>query len=561
MSSLYTDLAGAGSVVAAKMAVEDSGIEKRGYKVEIVSADHQNKPDIGSAIARQWYDVDKVDVIVDVPNSGVALAVNQITKDKGKAFLVSGAASSDLTGKACTPNTIHWTYDTWMLANGTGSAIVKTGGDSWFFLTADYAFGHALERDTEAVVLKNGGKVLGKVRAPLNTQDFSSFLLQAQASKAKIIGLANAGGDTTNSIKQAAEFGIVKGGQNLAGLLVFLTDIHALGLPTAQGLIVTNTFYWDQNDQTRAFAKRFAAQDKGIHPTMVHAGVYSSVLHYLKAVEALKSDDGTKVIAKMKEMPTDDPLFGKGSDPRRRPQDPSGVPRRGEEARRVEGTVGLLQGPRDDPGGPGVPSAQGRRLPAGEIATRPRPATRRVVLASPRARGEGRASSGRSRRSTRIHDRTHARDRTLRHPGAGPVRPAADRAHQRRVLRDAEPRARRHLRPAQHHQLHARRAVHDGRVLRVVPARALGVGYWWSLLLAPLLVGVTGVVIERTMLSRLYKLDHLYGLLLTFGLALIIQGVFTQLLRQLRPAVPAARGVRRRRSTSASCSCRSTARG
>jgi len=313
MSSLYTDLAGAGSVAAARMAVEDSGIEKRGYKVEFLSADHQNKPDIGSGIARQWYDVDKVDVIVDVPNSGVALAVNQITKDKGKAFLVSGAASSDLTGKSCSPNTIHWTYDTWMLANGTGNAIVKTGGDSWFFLTSDYAFGHALERDTEAVVLKSGGKVLGKVRHPLNTQDFSSFLLQAQASKAKIIGLANAGGDTTNSIKQAAEFGIVKGGQNLAGLLVFLTDIHALGLPTAQGLIFTSTFYWDSNDQTRAFAKRFAALDKGIHPTMIHAGVYSAVTHYLKAVEALKSDDGTKVIAKMKETPTDDPLFGKGS--------------------------------------------------------------------------------------------------------------------------------------------------------------------------------------------------------------------------------------------------------
>jgi len=313
MSSLYTDLAGAGSVVAAKLAIEDSGIEKRGYKVELVSADHQNKPDIGSGIASKWYDAEKVDVIVDVPNSGVALAVNQITKDKGKAFLVSGAASSDLTGKACTPNTIHWTYDTWMLANGTGGAIVKTGGDTWFFLTADYAFGQALERDTEAVVLKNGGKVLGKVRHPLNTQDFSSFLLQAQASKAKIVGLANAGGDTTNSIKQAAEFGIVKGGQNLTGLLVFLTDIHALGLPTAQGLIVTNTFYWDQNDQTRAFAKRFSALDKGIYPTMVHAGVYSAVTHYLKAVEALKSDDGTKVIAKMKEMPTDDPLFGKGS--------------------------------------------------------------------------------------------------------------------------------------------------------------------------------------------------------------------------------------------------------
>ncbi|HEX9409137.1 MAG TPA: ABC transporter substrate-binding protein [Methylomirabilota bacterium] len=312
-SSLYADLAGQGSVVAARMAVEDFGAEKKGMKVEIISADHQNKADVGSGIARQWYDVDKVDAIVDVPNSGVALAVNQITRDKGKALLVSGAATADLTGKACSPNTIHWTYDTWALANGTGNAIVKTGGDTWFFITADYAFGHALERDVEAVVIKNGGKVLGKVRHPLNTADFSSFLLQAQASKAKIVGLANAGGDTTNSIKQAAEFGIVKGGQSLAGLLVFITDVHGLGLPTAQGLIFTETFYWDLNDKTRAFAKRFAERDKGIHPTMIHAGVYSAVLHYLKAVEALKSDDGTKVIAKMKEMPTDDPLFGKGT--------------------------------------------------------------------------------------------------------------------------------------------------------------------------------------------------------------------------------------------------------
>jgi len=312
-SSLYADLAGQGSVVAARMAVEDFGAEKKGMKVEIVSADHQNKADVGSAIARQWYDVDKVDMIVDVPNSGVALAVNQITRDKGKALLVSGAATADLTGKACSPNTIHWTYDTWALANGTGNAIVKTGGDTWFFITADYAFGHALERDVEAVVIKNGGKVLGKVRHPLNTADFSSFLLQAQASKAKIVGLANAGGDTTNSIKQAAEFGIVKGGQSLAGLLVFITDVHGLGLPTAQGLIFTETFYWDLNDKTRAFAKRFAERDKGIHPTMIHAGVYSAVTHYLKAVEALKSDDGTKVVAKMKEMPTDDPLFGKGT--------------------------------------------------------------------------------------------------------------------------------------------------------------------------------------------------------------------------------------------------------
>src|SRR6202011_5488056 len=223
---------------------------------EIVSADHQNKPDVGSNIARQWYDVDKVDVIVDVPNSGVALAVNQITRDKGKAFLASGPASSDLTGKACSPNTVHWTYDTWMLANGTGSAIVKSGGDTWFFLTADYAFGLALERDTEAVVLKNGGKVLGKVRVPLNTQDFSSFLLQAQASKAKIVGLANAGGDTINSIKQASEFGIVKGGQSLAGLLVFATDVAALGLPTAQGLTLTEAWYWDMNDANRAWTKR-----------------------------------------------------------------------------------------------------------------------------------------------------------------------------------------------------------------------------------------------------------------------------------------------------------------
>src|SRR5438445_2659498 len=312
-SSLYADLAGQGSVVAARMAVEDFGAAKKGMKVEILSADHQNKPDVGSAIARQWYDVDKVDVIFDVPNSGVALAVNQITRDKGKALIVSGAASADLTGKACSPNTVHWTYDTWALANGTGNAVVKTGGDTWFFITADYAFGHALERDVEAVVLKNGGKVLRKVRHPLNTQDFSSFLLQAQAAKAKVIGLANAGGDTTNAIKQGAEFGIVKGGQNFAGLLVFLTDVHALGLQTAQGLVFTETFYWDLNDRTRAFAKRFSERNRGIHPTMIHAGVYAGVTHYLKAVEALKSDDGTKVIAKMKEIPTDDPLFGKGT--------------------------------------------------------------------------------------------------------------------------------------------------------------------------------------------------------------------------------------------------------
>ena len=314
MSGLYADLTGPGSVIAAKMAVEDFGAAKKGMKVEVIGADHQNKPDVGSTIACTWYDTDKVDVIVDVPTSSVALAVNQITREKAKAFLVSGAATSDLTGKACSPNTIHWTYDTWMLANGTGAAIVKTGGDSWFFLTADYAFGHALERDTAAVVTKNGGKVVGSVRTPFPGTDFSSFLLQAQASKAKIIGLANAGGDTINSIKQAAEFGIVSAGQNLAGMLVFLTDVKALGLQTAQGLIFTTTYYWDRDEASRAFAKRFSAQaPRNNYPTMIHAGVYSSVLHYLKAVEAAKTDDGTKVIAKMKEMPTDDPLFGKGS--------------------------------------------------------------------------------------------------------------------------------------------------------------------------------------------------------------------------------------------------------
>ncbi len=312
-SSLYADLAGLGSVVAARMAVEDFGAARKGMKVEIIFADHQNKADLASSIARQWYDRDQVDMITDLGNSSIALAVSGITREKGKVALVTVAATAALTGTACSPNTIHWTYDTWMLANGTGNAIVKTGGDSWFFITADYAFGHALERDTEAVVLKTGGKVLGKVRHPLNTLDFSSFLLQAQASKAKIVGLANAGGDTTNAIKQAAEFGIVKGGQSLAGMLVFLTDIHALGLPVAQGLIFTETFYWDMNDATRAFAKRFAAANRGIHPTMVHAGTYSAVLHYLKAVEAAKTDDSTKVIAQMKAMPTDDPLFGKGT--------------------------------------------------------------------------------------------------------------------------------------------------------------------------------------------------------------------------------------------------------
>jgi branched-chain amino acid transport system substrate-binding protein len=305
MSSLYADLSGAGSAEAARMAIADFGGTVNGKKIELISADHQNKPDVGSAIANQWFDNDGVDAIVDVPTSSVALAVQQIARNKGKVFLISGAASSDLTGKACSPTSVHWTYDTVALANGTGTAVVKAGGDTWFFLTADYAFGHALERDTAKIVEANGGKVLGKVRAPLNTADFSSFLLQAQASKAKIIGLANAGGDTINSIKQAGEFGIVEGGQKLAGLLVFITDVHSLGLQAAHGLQLTEAFYWDQNDQTRAWSKRFFEKMKR-QPSMIQAGVYGAVTHYLNAIKASGSDDGLTVVKEMKATPVND---------------------------------------------------------------------------------------------------------------------------------------------------------------------------------------------------------------------------------------------------------------
>ena len=314
MSSLYADITGPGSVAAAKLAVEDFGAAARGIKVEVIGGDHQNKPDVGSNITSTWFDIDKVDVILDVPNSGVALAVSEIARQKNKLFLATGPATSDLTGPKCNANTIHWIYDTWALANGTGKAVVKSGGDSWFFLTSDYTFGYALERDTAAVVEANGGKVLGKVRHPINNNDFSSFQLQAQASKAKVIGLANAGGDTINSIKQAAEFGIVKGGQSIAGLLVWASDVAALGLPTAQGLVLTEAWYWDMNDANRSWTKRWQVERPGKIPTSNHAGVYSAVLHYLKAVEALKSDaDGRAVAAKMKEMPTDDRLLGKGT--------------------------------------------------------------------------------------------------------------------------------------------------------------------------------------------------------------------------------------------------------
>ncbi|MGE0714274.1 MAG: ABC transporter substrate-binding protein [Alphaproteobacteria bacterium] len=305
-SSLYADISGPASVTLARMAVEEFGGTVNGKKIEVVFADHQNKPDVGSNIARQWIDREGVDAIVDVPTSSVALAVAAIAKEKNKAFLNSGAASSDLTGKACAKTTVHWTYDTIALSRGTGAAVVKAGGDSWFFLTADYAFGHALERDTSEVVKAAGGKIVGGVRHPLNTSDFSSFLLQAQASKAKVIGLANAGGDTVNSIKQAAEFGIVAGGQKLAGLLVFVNDVHALGLQTAQGLQLTEAFYWDQNDETRAFAKKFEAKVPGKKPSMIQAGVYGSIMHYLKAIKEINTDDGEKVVDQMKKMPVND---------------------------------------------------------------------------------------------------------------------------------------------------------------------------------------------------------------------------------------------------------------
>lgn len=315
-SGLYQDLGGAGSTLAAEMAAEDSGLRAKGWKIDVVSGDHQNKPDVGVNLARSWIDVDKVDVIADINNSSVALAVNNLVREKNAIHLNSGAASTDLTNAQCSPNTVHWTYDTYMLANSTGQALVKAGSDSWFFLTADYAFGAALERDASSVIKQSGGKVAGGVKHPLNTSDFSSFLLQAQASKAKIIGLANAGGDTTNAIKQAAEFGITKGGQKLAAMLLFITDVKAIGLETAQGLNLTETFYWDLNDKTRAFSKRFAERMKNKSPpTMTHAGVYGGLIHYFKTLEALGANphDGVKVVAKMKELKTNDPLFGEGA--------------------------------------------------------------------------------------------------------------------------------------------------------------------------------------------------------------------------------------------------------
>jgi branched-chain amino acid transport system substrate-binding protein len=311
MSSLYADLGGPGSVVAVQMAVDDFGGAVLGKKIQVVSADHQNKPDVASSIARQWFDEQGVQMITDLTTSSVALAVQEVARAENKVIIVNGAASSDLTGKACAPTSVHWTYDTTALANGTGTAVVKAGGDTWFFITADYAFGHALERDTTAVVTANGGKVLGSVNVPLNTADFSSFLLQAQQSKAKIIGLANAGGDTVNSIKQSAEFGIVAGGQKLAGLLVFVSDVHSLGLQTAQGLQLTESFYWDQDDQTRDWSKKFFDKTNK-EPTMVQAGNYSATMHYLEAVKAAGTLDGPAVVKELKSKPINDFVIRNG---------------------------------------------------------------------------------------------------------------------------------------------------------------------------------------------------------------------------------------------------------
>jgi branched-chain amino acid transport system substrate-binding protein len=305
MSGLYSDIGGPGSVEAARMAIADFGGSVRGKKIELISAGHQNQPDVGSMIATQWFGSDDVDAIVDVPNSSVALAVQEVARNKKKVLLISGAAASDLTGKACSPTSVHWTYDTLALANGTGAALVKAGGDTWFFITADYAFGHNLERDTSRVVEEYGGTVLGSVLAPLGTADFSSYLLQAQNSKAKVIGLANAGGDTINSIKQAGEFGVLEGRQKLAGLLVFISDIHSLGLQAAQGLQLTSAFYWDQDDATRAWSKRFMDEMKR-EPTMVQAGVYGAIMHYLAAIKATGSDDGPTVVKQMKATPVND---------------------------------------------------------------------------------------------------------------------------------------------------------------------------------------------------------------------------------------------------------------
>ena len=365
MSSLYADATGKGSLAAVQMAVADYGGKVKGKPIEVVSADHQNKPDVGVSIARNWYDNEKVDAIFDVPTSSVALPISALTREKNKININSGGGTSDLTGAACSPNTVHWTYDTYALSNVAGKAMVKRGEDTWFFVTADYAFGMALERDAANVVKENGGKVLGDVRHPLNSSDFSSFLLQAQASKAKVIGLANAGGDTTNALKQAAEFGIMQGGQKMIALLLEITDVHSLGVKATQGLIVTDAFYWDMNDETRAFSKRFN-EKVGHMPTMIQAGLYSATMHYLKAIEAIGTDEldeGDGADARHADQRL---LRQERQDPDRRPHGPRHVSVRGQEAGGIEGRVGSLQAARHRSRRRSFPSARQGRLPAGE---------------------------------------------------------------------------------------------------------------------------------------------------------------------------------------------------
>ena len=375
-SGVYADYGGKWSFEAAKMAIEDFGGEVLGHKIEIISADHQNKPDLGTAIARRWYEVENVDMITELTTSSVALAIHELSKQMKKIDIVVGAATSRLTGDACQPYGFHWAYDTHALAVGTGGALVQAGGDSWFFLTADYAFGYALEKDTGDFVKAKGGKVLGSVRIPLNSSDFSSFLLQAQSSKAKIIGLANAGLDTTNSIKQAAEFGIVKGGQKLAGLLLTLAEVHGLGLEAAQGLVLTEGYYWDRDDKSRDLANRFFKRT-GRMPNMIQAGTYSATLQYLKAVKAAGTKDTEAVAKKLKELPVDD-LFAQGQGAGKRPHGARPLSVRGQEAVGVEEAVGLLQAARRGARRQGVPGGEGFGLPADEV---------RLVLPRARLRG------------------------------------------------------------------------------------------------------------------------------------------------------------------------------
>ncbi len=527
MSGPYRDVGGPLAVKAVEQAVVDSGVAAKGITVEIISADHQNKPDIGAGIARQWYDRDGVDFLTGVPNSAVGLAVAGVTAEKNKVYANSGAATSDLTGKLCNANTIHWTYDTWMLAHSDGGAAVKAGGDSWFFITADYAFGHALQRDTTNFVTAAGGKVLGSVAYPFpGTSDFSSFLLQAQASGAKVIGLANAGTDAVNSIKQAHEFGIT---QRLAGLLVFISDIHALTLQTAQGLLVSTTFYWDLNDRTRAFSERMKPRAPDKRLTMDQAGGYGAALHYLKTAAGMgvaqAKADGAATVVRMKAMPTDDDAMGPGKireDGRAlHPCYLFQVKNSGGE----QGAVGLLQAAGDHPGRPGVPAAGPGGLQAGEgVAAACAPAAH----PGPFPKGEG------------------AGPFALPSPGEGwgeGRRVAVTTIFGKPVLLLYGQLALGLINGAFYALLSLGLALIFGLLGVINFAHGalfmlgafvawgllahLGIGYWPALALAPLIVGALGIAMQRLLLRRLRGLDPLYSLLLTFGCALVLEGLAT----------------------------------